>query len=260
MTVRARISGVGPDLVLLHGWALHGGVWRETAQDLSSVHRVTVLDLPGHGRSDMLKDEYTLPRLAEALAPAVPDQSIIAGWSLGGMVALQLALDFTQKISGLILIDSNPQFVADQNWPWGMEAAVLDKFAEQLKQDHAGTTNRFLALQVLMAEDARNTLARLKEHMATAPPPEEKALEGGLGVLRHASLVSRLKEIRLPVMIIHGEYDALVPLAAARAMRGKLPHADLHVIRCAGHAPFLSHRNEVVSLIREFHRKGVSTL
>jgi len=249
MTLRVRISGAGPDVVLLHGWALNGGVWRHMAGELARRHRVTVIDLPGHGRSSMPPGDYTLPRLAEAVAAALPGRCRLVGWSLGGMVALQIALDTGPDIDRLVLVDSTPQFVANEAWPYGLEAAVLDGFAEQLKRDYRATIQRFLALQTLTAENARETLIALKEQMAEAPPPDPRALAGGLAILRHASLASRLGDIRAPVTVIQGERDTLVPAAAARAMAERLPRADLHLIKSAGHAPFLSHPRAFLALI-----------
>jgi pimeloyl-[acyl-carrier protein] methyl ester esterase len=253
--LRARVSGEGPDLVLLHGWALNGGVWQQTARTLSTHYRVTLLDLPGHGHSAGLPEGgYTLPRLAEAVAAALPARCVLAGWSLGGMVALELALDFPARLERLVLIDSTPRFVADADWPDALGHAVLDGFAERLRQDYRATVGRFLALQVLNAEGARDTLASLRERMAEAPPPDPRALEGGLDILRHASLVPRLRELRVPLTIIHGARDTLVPVAAARALAARLPGSALHVIEGAGHAPFLSHPLSFEAIIEALPR------
>jgi pimeloyl-[acyl-carrier protein] methyl ester esterase len=249
MKLRARVSGTGPDIVLLHGWALHAGVWRDTAQGLSAHHRVTTLDLPGHGRSEMPDGGYTLPRLAEAVVSAVPRGCTLVGWSFGGLVGLQIALEFKGVVDRLVLVDSSPQFVASPKWPHGLRADVLDNFSRQLRQDYHGTISRFLALQVLDAEDARRTLERLREQMASAPAPDPRALEGGLAILRHASLAARLHEIKIPVTIVQGRRDTLVPAAAAEAMAQRLTDASVHVIRGAGHAPFLSHPDVFRSII-----------
>jgi pimeloyl-[acyl-carrier protein] methyl ester esterase len=251
MTLRARISGAGPDMVFLHGWALHGGVWRHIARELGGRYRVTLLDLPGHGRSGTLSGDYTLPRLAEVIAGALPRRCRLVGWSLGGMVALQLALGAAADIERLVLVDSTPQFVATEAWPFAIEAAVFDGFAAQLKRDYRATLQRFLALQVLTAEGGRATLSELKEQMTAMPPPDPHALEGGLDILRHASLVSRLAEVRVPVTLIQGERDTLVPASAARAMAQRLPRADLHLIEGAGHAPFISHPQAFLSILEE---------
>lgn len=235
------VSGSGPAQVFLHGWGLHGGVWRGIAESLAASREVTLLDLPGHGHSDMTSD-YTLESLAAEVERTLPASRIdLVGWSLGGMVAIALALAAPARVRRLVLVGSSPRFVAGDDWRHAMSTDTLDAFAHQLREDHAATVSRFLALQVLGCPDARSTLARLKEALAAAPAPDPRALERGLAILRERSLLSRLSELSLPVTLIHGERDTIAPLAGAEETAARLPNARLHVIRGAGHAPFLSH-------------------
>ena len=250
-TPRSVHSGSGPTLVFLHGWGLHSGVWRGLAETLDARYRVTLLDLPGHGYCPMIAGDYTLAALATAVEGALPERSTLIGWSLGGLVALMLALERPDRIRRLILVGSSPRFTADADWPCAMQPEVLDAFAQQLQEDHAGTIRRFLALQALGSEDARRTLTQLKAEIAAAPTPDPRALAGGLAILRGTSLLPRLPEIRVPVTLIHGERDTLAPLAAAQETAARLPDARLHVIAGAGHAPFLSHADEFRRLLLE---------
>ena len=81
--------GQGPDVVLVHGWAQHGGIWTDVARALSAEFRVTVPDLPGHGRSrDFLPRAFTADALAEEVRRVLPGPATWVGWSLGGFVAL----------------------------------------------------------------------------------------------------------------------------------------------------------------------------
>lgn len=228
-------------MIFLHGWGLHRGVWDDTLAALNRTDALAI-DLPGYGHSAALAEDYTLPALAAAMLRALPaEPATLVGWSLGGMVAMQLALDHPERVARLVLVGSSPQFVADDTWPHAMAAATLEDFAEQLLADHAGTIRRFLALQALGSEHGRDTLARLKAELAAAPPPDPRALAGGLRILRDATLLAQLAELAMPVTVIHGERDTLVPLAAARATVERLPRGELRVIAGAGHAPFLSH-------------------
>lgn len=230
--------------IFLHGWGLHRGVWDGTLAALNGTDALAI-DLPGYGHSVALAEDYTLPALAAAVLHALPAKPVtLVGWSLGGLVAMQIALEHPERVNRLVLVGSSPQFVADDTWPHAMAAATLEDFAERLIADHAGTIRRFLALQALGSEHGRDTLARLKEELAAAPPPDARALTGGLRILRDVTLVPRLMELAglaMPVTVIHGERDTLVPLAAARATVERLRCAELRVIDGAGHAPFLSH-------------------
>lgn len=250
MKLHVETSGDGPALVLLHGWGLNSGVWNRLVSSLTEHYRLVRIDLPGHGRSAMSTNGYTLDTLATAVVAHLPAESVVLGWSLGGLVALRLALNET-PIRRLILTGTSPQFVADTRWPHAMAPEVLENFATQLLADHAGTIRRFLALQALGCADSRHILSELKNAIAAAPPPDADALAGGLEILRTTSLLADLPALRLPVTLIHGEHDTLAPLAAAHAMAERIPDACLHTIPGAGHAPFISHADTFLNLLRE---------
>ena len=101
-----HITGKGPNLVLLHGWGLHGGIWQTVLPQLEQKFTVYNVDLPGFGRSKF-KDEdcqpdYDINYLIEAVAQVLPDKFFLMGWSLGGVVATALAIQFASKIEKLI--------------------------------------------------------------------------------------------------------------------------------------------------------------
>ncbi len=252
MKLHVETTGDGPALVLLHGWGLNSGVWSGLIEALAERYRLVRIDLPGHGHSAMRTDGYTIDTLANAIAPHLPEDSTVLGWSLGGLIALRLALGGTAgkaAIRRLILVGTSPQFTADTHWPHAMAPAVLEDFSQQLLADHAGTIRRFLALQALGCADSRRILAELKNAIAAAPPPDPEALAGGLAVLRTTSLLAHLPALRLPVTLIHGEHDTLAPITAARATAALLPGARLHEIAGAGHAPFISHADIFLRLL-----------
>lgn len=252
MKLQIRVLGSGPDIVLLHGWGLHSGVWESVMQRLAADFRVTLIDLPGHGRSGMPDQDYTLPTLAAAIARVAPPRAVWMGWSLGGMAALQLAIEHPGQVSGLILVAAMPRFVRAPDWPHAMEAEMLETFARALEEDYQGTLQRFLALQTLGGAHGAETLRTLRELAARSQPPHPDALRGGLAILRSADLRPRLGEIACPVQLILGKGDRLVPVAAGATMKERLPGRRLHVIKGAGHAPFLSHPDEFLEVVNEF--------
>ncbi|MDR2877299.1 MAG: pimeloyl-ACP methyl ester esterase BioH [Chromatiales bacterium] len=244
-----HVSGSGPAHVFLHGWGMHSGVWQALIEPLTATKHVALLDLPGHGHSAMCAD-YSLENLAHAVEQSLPTTPVtLVGWSLGGMVALMLALTSPARVRQLILVGTSPQFVADNHWPHAMSAATLCAFAEQLRENHRATLERFLALQVMGCPDGRRTLTQLKAALSAAPTPDPQALTQGLAILRERSLLSQLGDVHVPVTIIHGERDTLVPLAGAKAMAARLQNARLHILRGAGHAPFISHAEQFRSLL-----------
>lgn len=252
MLIHAESTGRGPACVLLHGWGLHSGLWQDTAQSLAAAgHEVIRVDLPGHGRSGPVADGAGLDEFAAAVADVLPSRCTVLGWSLGGMLALQLAARFPARIERLILVATTPRFVRTAEWKHGLAPEVLAGFADRLRTDPAGTVRQFLALQVLGGEQERPTLARLRALLATAPAPQPAALEAGLAILRDASLLPVLSHITMPVTLIHGRRDTLIPWTAAQTLQERLPQAQLHVLAGAAHAPFLSHARDFLRLTRE---------
>lgn len=242
--------GAGPDIVLLHGWGLHAEVWGNTAQQLAARCRVTLIDLPGHGRSAPM-DDYSLSHVAARIADIAPSHAIWMGWSLGGMIAMHIATTLPSRVTALILVASTPQFVRDDDWPYAMDESVLESFTQALQENHAQTVQRFLALQTRGAAQGQDTLRRLRNAIMQYPPQPD-ALRGGLAILRDARLRPHLQQITCPVQIILGERDTLVPCEVGPVLQSQIADARLQVIAAAGHAPFLSHPVEFINCINGF--------
>lgn len=246
-----RSVGEGPELVLVHGWGLNADVWDETAAVLAARHRVTVLDLPGYGRSPLGERPYTLGGLVEALAQAVPRRATWVGWSLGGLVCQELARAHPEQVERLVMVCSSPRFVRGANWPCGIDPELLTRFAWDLAADFRGTLLRFLALEARGSDHVRDELRALRERVFRHGEPALPAVQGGLALLRDTDVRATLGEIRCPLQWVLGERDQLVPAATGDALRELLPEAACAVITGAAHAPFLSHRAEVAALIEE---------
>jgi pimeloyl-[acyl-carrier protein] methyl ester esterase len=252
MTLFTYTTGQGPDVVLLHGWGMNGDVWEGILPALTARYRTTIVDLPGHGRSMNSLDDYNLPNLARTIAAAIPQKAIVVGWSLGGMVASQLALDNPAQVTKLILVASAPQFVRDTSWPDGTDDTMLKGFADELTQNYQQTIKRFIAIQALGSDHAREQQRILRERVFRHGQPQAAALEGGLDILRSANLRPQLANINCPTLFIAGEMDSLFRPAAAQRAQGLMTDADLSVIDKAGHAPFLSHPDEFLQSLTRF--------
>ena len=245
-----RSIGQGPDLVLLHGWGLHSGIWEPLLGRLVERFRLHLVDLPGHGRS-AATSEFTLDGVCDALLHAAPDQADWLGWSLGGMLALDLAARHPQRVRRLVLAASNPKFVASADWPHAMAPDVLNGFARALEEDHDGTLKRFLALIARGSPDSA-ALRVLRDALRKAPPPATAGLRGGLRILRDEDLRVRIRQLDIPVLLLAGARDTLVPIEALRVLAQAHPHVRLQEFPHAGHAPFISHPQEFADVLAEF--------
>ena len=252
MSLFVEARGEGQDIVLLHGWGFNSAVWHKVAHELSKNNRVTLIDLPGFGRSVDEKNNYDIDSLVDLLVKVIPENSILLGWSMGGLIAQAIALKHPQHLKKLILLGSNAQFMASEDWPNAMKASVLDGFIEELVGNFKRTLQVFLMLQAQGGDHARDTIRELKEKLFEHGNPDEASLRGGLLLLKNASFVSQLGEFKIPVCLMYGRLDMMVPAAAAEIMAEKIPNSTLHVFEKSAHAPFISHYDEFMKVLKGY--------
>ena len=239
MSLYTQTSGNGPDLVLIHGWGMHGGIWDGLVPLLEPHLRVTRVDLPGHGRSAWT-GEASLDAVVEAVRAAVPARAAWLGWSLGGLVAMRAAVQVAAQVDALVTVASSPCFMRKPYWQSAMLPQLLDTFADELEQDYRQTLTRFLGLQVRGSEHATAVLKELRETLLSHGPPHADGLRAGLEILRDTDLRDELASIHCPTLLLMGERDTLVPAGAGQATLKYLSSARLATIAGAGHAPFIS--------------------
>jgi pimeloyl-[acyl-carrier protein] methyl ester esterase len=281
--VISKITGDGPDLALIHGWGLGSAAWAPVIDALAQRCRVHLIDLPGYGRPEgrmnkqpshahcqqpheqsLLEGTHARTpsgapcstpdfiQTSTALIDCLPDGCILCGWSLGGMLALQAALLAPQRFKGLILTGSTPGFTQRADWPHAQQPALLDTFSKAISENAATTLQRFIAL--LNQGDAQARLhsrEMLKQLLANELPATEYLLDG-LGWLRNVDLRAQIPSISTPALLIHGEHDRLMPLAAAHWLEDQLPQARLEIFPNAAHAPFLADPERFTTLVSDF--------
>jgi pimeloyl-[acyl-carrier protein] methyl ester esterase len=235
--------GQGSPLVLLHGFALHGGLFAPLLPALAKRHRVHVVDLPGHGHSGPIAP-WTIDAVVAALARAFAKETAplaVMGWSLGGVVGLRWALAHPGRIRRLALVATSPRFVADDAWPHAMAPETLARFGDELRVAWKLTLQRFLSLQVLGGDAGRATLAALRHQLDARGAPDPATLQEALAALSSADLRGDAARITIPTLVVAGERDTLAPPEAAAWLAQALPAAELLCLPGAAHAPFLSH-------------------
>lgn len=243
--------GSGEAIIMLHGWAMHSGIWRSFARNLALNFRVICVDLPGHGRSQSI-DPYTLQQLSEILSKIIPDQPCHwIGWSLGASIMLDVWRRWPEKIRSLMVIAGNPHFTCADDWP-GIERHLLDNVTSNLQHNYQATLTRFLNQQVQGGENARQLFKDLKVISSECEMPNEKVLQGGLKILRDTDLRSTVASITCPACFVFGKQDKLVPMATGAAVSRLLPNAEVVIIDNSGHLPFLSHQQKMLDHSRRF--------
>jgi pimeloyl-[acyl-carrier protein] methyl ester esterase len=252
--VHREIVGQGPDVVLFHGWGMNSAIWRDFAVSLAADFRVHLFDLPGHGQSGYYA-EFQMDDMRAALGEVLPPNAHWLGWSLGGLIALGLAGFPEFRARSVCLVASNGKFLASQDWPCGMEPSLMHQFGVELMANPREHLLKFLGLQLWGLENARGLLKILRERLAHQPTPDPFALRGGLHLLEHGDVRPLLAEMNIPVLLLLGGRDRLVPVASGKAMQALSPGLELQVLESAAHMPFLSHGQECRRLLRDFWKR-----
>ena len=250
-TLHVERIGRGRPLVLLHGWAMHGGIFAPLVEPLSRHFELHLVDLPGHGHSR----DSTLPIDPAACAGALVSQLPRApwlGWSLGGLVAMHAALADDSPVSGLIAVAASPRFVAAPDWPHGVDASVFAQFGAGLAGDYRATVDRFLALEAQGSDHMREELRLLRERVYARGEPDPRILVDGLAALEREDLRAALGRLPVPSLWIAGRRDRLVTWQAMQAAAALCPAGGFHCIAGGGHAPFLTHADDLAGALIEF--------
>lgn len=256
MSLHVERTGAGPALLLLHGWAMHGGIFAPLVDALAPHFCVTTIDLPGHGGSRDSPLPLELGAVTQALGEmiAAGERPLVLGWSLGGLAALAFAAAWPARLRGLVMLAASPRFVDAPDWPHGMDKAVFERFGEALACDWRGTLDRFLMLEAQGSPQLGHTLRFLRDAVHSRGEPAPRALQEGLRLLHDADLRAALPELAVPSLWLAGRRDRLVHPQAMQAAASLCPRGRFHCFERAGHAPFLTEPAAVAAALTAFAR------
>jgi len=253
-----RALGDGPPLVLLHGWAMSSAVFAEVMPQLAKSHRVLALDLPGHGASDPAP-AYTLPGLAEDVAAWLGIVGIqrcaLLGWSLGGQVAMQLAVGRPHVVDKLLLISSTPRFTAEGDWNGGLPVGQVRAMERQLRRSYELAMSDFFARMFtdeVMPRERYREIIRFAVRSGRLPAAVD--VLACLEILRDTDLRTVLSSLSAPTLVHYGATDAITPAEAGSYLAKAIPGARGVCWDGIGHAPFFSRPGGSVALWQDFLR------
>jgi pimeloyl-[acyl-carrier protein] methyl ester esterase len=249
--LHVEITGHGPPLVLLHGWAMHGGVFAPLVARLRDRFTLHVVDLPGHGHSRGCTVPLELEACVDAIAAAVP-RAPWCGWSLGGLIALHAAATRPDVVPALAMLCASPRFVRGEDWRFGVSPEIFRDFASGLRADYRATLDRFVALEAFGSDHAKDEIRALRDELFARGEPPARVLADGLQLLETADLRDALSTLAVPSLWLAGRRDRLVDPRAMREAAALAPDATVQVVEHAGHAPFLTHADEVAAQLDAF--------
>ena len=242
-----------PRIVFLHGWGTNSGVWSAIQEALKEKAEVYLFDLPGYGQAVNAMPTDQLEQTAKEILDKAPDSATWVGWSLGGMVAMQAALldDKKQKINALQLICTTAKFVCSDDWEHGMNLDVFKKFAADMVADYQTTLQSFLLLQAGQLKSSRALAKQIADVINVYPQPSKQVLNKGIEYLADTDIRQQINAIDLPVQVIAGKLDRIIPCAAGEYIASQIKGAELH-ISSTGHAPFLTDQDAYLRHLMNF--------
>ena len=251
MKLHVAVEGSGPPLVLLHGWAMHGGVFATLVERLARRYTLHVPDLPGHGSSAGVPLSSDLDATVDVLFARLPEAPW-CGWSLGGLFALRAGLRDPRRVPALAMLCASPRFVRRTNWRFGVSAEIFQDFAAGLRDDYRGTLERFAALEAYGPDHAREAVRALRGELFARGEPPAESLARGLELLETSDLRDMLPSLQVPSLWLAGRRDRLVDPRAMQQAAELVPGARFEQIEHGGHAPFLTDPDEVAKLLDDW--------
>lgn len=228
-----------PALLLIHGFPLSSQMWAPQLEDLDEFVRVIAPDLRGHGQSDSVSGDYSIGMLADDCADLLGHLNIttpfvVCGLSMGGYIALEFYRRYPDLVAGLILASTRAGADSEEG------KAGRDKAADLARTEGATAVSEGMLLKMLAPQNSETDeelVEYVREVMSTA---SLNGVVGALAAMRdRIDSTPMLGDIDVPVLIIHGADDQLIPVTEAEAMYKAIPDSELVILPDAGHLPNL---------------------
>ncbi len=214
-------------LVLFHGWGASERIWRRQVEAFGERYTVLAPRIT----------EWNAAWLEEYLTRLPMRETVLVGWSLGGMLLVESLARFAGPApAATVLVGVPAVFCQRPGHPWGQPVASVRAMRFGLRSDPTRVLTGFLASCLASGEESFRDEAAAGFDFSADPAH----LAQGLDYLRDKDLCGLLRHLRGPVVIIQGEEDGIVDPAQAQFLREHLPDASLHILPGAGHLPFIT--------------------
>ncbi|HEY7113825.1 MAG TPA: alpha/beta fold hydrolase [Thermoanaerobaculia bacterium] len=246
--IDVREAGSGPSIVLVHGYPLDGAMWSGVARTLAARFRVLKPDLPGRGENPAAAsgDIEGYADFLEALVAALPSPVGVAGFSMGGYVALALLRRRPENVRAVAFVDTRAE-ADDEEGKKKRDEAIATVRADGVEKIADGMVPRLLSEPALahrdLVERVRRIILRQKPETVAA---DLTAMRG------RRDATDLLAGLGLPALVVVGERDALTPPALSERMASAIPGARLVTIPGAGHLAPMERPGAVAAALGEF--------
>lgn len=249
--------GTGPSITMIHGWGAQNAVWADWAKAHLAPHFcVTLIELPGFGSSSKLpnyeNDEQLATAWSETILSHLPAKTTLLGWSLGGLLAQNIALHYPQRVEKLILLASTPRFTQTDQWSGAVSPKLMFDFMQSIQADSLAALKSFWALQLQGSELPRLKMREFIKQMQHYQMPTLTGLTQGLTLLKHFDFRKQADQPPQQTLWLIGEKDPLVSTQTIEAFTQNSPNSEFKIIQGAAHTPFVSHPEQTAQAIIKF--------
>ncbi len=251
------IKGDGKPVILIHGWAMHSGVWADFAEGFTEGYLTVAVDLRGHGKSVSMDGPYNFAKFAEDISSMIcklklKDVTLI-GWSMGVSIILKMFVRSLPFVDSLVLISGNPSLVSRQGYDRGIPGVTVKRLCRQIERDYTRGLQSFYDL--LFTSEELDVLQKTSKYSLVVDknclPLKNAALES-LKCLQTEDLRPSLDNICVPTLIIHGSEDKICNPEASHYMHERIGSAKLFFLEQTGHLPFITRKHEVSGAVKGF--------
>lgn len=258
-----RLFGTGEPILLVHGWAAHGGFFDRLAEDLASQFSIIVPDLRGHGATSAGTAPLTIAQLADdlhALLLALDlRNAVAAGWSMGAMVLWSMiARHGADRLAGLVTEDMSPRILNDADWTLGMQTG-LDRAASM--QIEAAMRTGWPAYAAAFAPRmfARPENGEFPDILPWTvrqlAANDANAMADLWASMADTDCRDAVSAIPVPALIAYGERSQAYSPEASRHLAQSMPDARLCGFSRSGHAPHLEEPGAFARAVADFARE-----
>ena len=246
------VQGVGEPLLLIAGFACDHSIWSQVHPSLVSMYKIILFDNRGAGRSSSPDTPYSIRQMAEdalaVLNEIGVDRVHVAGHSMGGQIAQQLALTHCERVSSLLLLSSCAK--CDER-----TKLLIETFGELPRIVEPDTCARIIMPWLYTSAFFSRPGAvdqLLKVLLANPFPPTVHGMYHQSRAIAAYDNLARLGTIRCPTLIMVGKEDILFPLDFSQQLAQRIPTAELVVLENAGHGLLIETPDAVAGAMREF--------
>lgn len=253
----------------LHGWAANGHVFDSFLRSLdkefeSRLQGISpfqfVTDLPGHGEKSY-DGVFDLDKVADSLAEEIgehfksvgsphDDGIWLGGWSLGGHLAMKIAIKGELPIKGLILFSTFSRYAWAEDCPEGREPEKITAFSDYFEIDFEKKMRGFWDLQVMYSPDAKPIIEEIVPRLVEGGPP--KALKDAQATLVKSDIRQGLAKLEIPALVIAGNKDRTTSPEMNKRVAELIKNSEYHELAKSSHAPFVSDEKTCVDLVVDF--------